>query len=361
MAVAVGASAQTQQISVLEYLPGPGQFVNTLPEADASTTESELLQRCTNSLIDGELIHLGTYGGYITVAFDHPVQNKTGSDLRITGNGFYAAADPVYGDETIGGSFEPGIVCVGVGDDVKTAKWYELAGWEYYYREIHDFEITYYKPTAETGPHDIKWSTYDDYLYWEATWTDKNGERCDSTGYHMKNSFHNQSYWPAWIDAPTMTFKGGKLPNNAIEQSGNGTYWVLYRYDKDAYGYVDGSLNNDIYSTFDIDWAVDDHGNPVHLDEINFVKVYCGIFQYCGWLGETSTEVSGFEDLHLIPGYDDDPIIITPRPRPEDTGIEGVASDSWSDDDCIYNLQGIPVGKDYKGIVIRNGKKILIR
>ena len=37
--------------------------------------------------------------------------------------------------------------------------------------------------------------------------------------------------------------ESGKLPNNAIEQSGKGSYWVLYRYAKDAYGYADASLN----------------------------------------------------------------------------------------------------------------------
>ena len=31
-----------------------------------------------------------------------------------------------------------------------------------------------------------------------------------------------------------------------------------------------------------------------------------GTFQYCGWLGETSTEVTGFQDLHLVEGYDED-------------------------------------------------------
>ena len=34
------------------------------------------------------------------------------------------------------------------------------------------------------------------------------------------------------------------------------------------------------------------------LDHIDFVKVYTGQMAYCGWLGETSTEISGAEDLH---------------------------------------------------------------
>ena len=322
-------------------------------------THEEMCQRATESLNNNELVHLGTYGGYVTVKFDHAVQNLRGSDLRITGNAFYAASDPVYGSETIGGSIEPGIVYVGVGDDVETCQWYELAGSEYYTSEIHDFSITYYKPTAETGEHNQSFSLFDDYIRWEATWTE-NGERRDSTGYHMKNSFHRQTYWPLWEEGETLTFSGGKLPNNAIDQSGNGTYWVQYRYSADSYGYVDAAGNDEDASTFDIDWAVDKEGNHVDLKEINFVKVVCGIFQYCGWLGETSTEVSGFQDLHLVEGYDDNPIIITPREIP--SGIESVSTSTPSPANGLwYDLSGRRVSKPTTGLYIRNGKKVYIK
>lgn len=363
------AMAQTQKIEVLELHPAPGQFVNTLPEAEQGTSHEDVCRKAAESLNsnvengeigNGELVHLGTYGGYITVKFDHPVQNKRGSDLRITGNGFYSNSDPKYGNETIGGSFEPGIVYVGVGDDLATCKWYELAGSEYYTSEIHDFSITYHKPTAESGEHSIKWSTYDNYIKWEATWTDKNGERRDSVGYHIKNSFHKQSYWPLWESGETLTFKGGKLPNNAVDYgTANVPYWVQYRYAKDAYGYVDASLNTDDYSTFDIDWAVDADGNHVDLKEINFVKVVCGIFQYCSWLGETSTEVSGFQDLHLVDGYDDNPIVITPR---DHSGVTEINADSKVlKDDCYYDLLGRRVAEPQRGIYIKNGKKYVFK
>ena len=356
MVTAMTANSTTTGFTVRELHPAPGQFVNTLPEADETTTHEDVCRMATENLLNGELIHLGTYGGYITVEFDQPVQNLPGSDLRITGNGFYAAADPVYGSATIGGSFEPGIVYVGVGSDVESAEWYELAGSKYHDGEIHDFSITYYKPTAETGEHKQPYSLYDDYIYWEASWTE-NGVPRDSTGYHMKNSFHRQSYWPMWEEGETLTFKGGKLPNNAIEQSGNGTYWVLYRYASDAYGYVDASLNSDIYSTFDIDWAVDEDGRHVDIPEINFVRVATGIFQYCGWLGETSTEVSGFENLHLISGYDDDPIIV---PTGSTSGIDTIIQEQYHDD-TIYDLMGHKVVNPSPGIYIQNRKKIIIR
>ena len=58
--------------------------------------------------------------------------------------------------------------------------------------------------------------------------------------------------------------------------------------------------NEDEGSTFDIDWAVDKKGNKVNLPGIDFIKVYTGVRQNCGWLGEVSTEVCGVEDLHLL-------------------------------------------------------------
>lgn len=360
--LAFAVQAQTQKVEVLEYHPAPGQFVNTLPSADENTTQEEVNQRCEEQLNSDALVHLGTFGGYITVKFDHAIENKPGSDFLVLGNGFYANADPIYGAATIGGSIEPGIVYVGVGKNLEEAKWYELAGSEYYTSEIHDFEITYHKPTAESGVHSQSGSSHDNYIKWECSWTDKNGERRDSTGYHCKNVYHRQSYWPLWEGKDELTFKGGKLPNNAIDTSGKGTYWVQYRYAKDAYGYADACPATDsLYSSFDINWAVDDEGNQVVLDHIDFIRVKTGIFQYCGWLGETSTEVSSVVDLHLVEGYDDNPYIITPRKRPS-TGIQlpTVSDHQVRGDAAYYTLTGQRVERVERGkIYIHKGKKVV--
>lgn len=168
------AGAQTQKVSVLEYCPAPGQFVNVLPEVEDGMTREQVLKACEEQLAKkGYLVHLGSFGGYITVKFDHPVENKTGSDLLITGNAMYAADDPVYGKETIGGSIEPGIVYVGVGDNVETAEWYELAGSEYFTDEYSRMRLTYYRPTAEEGDHALPGSMYDMYLKCSGLVTEK--------------------------------------------------------------------------------------------------------------------------------------------------------------------------------------------
>ena len=92
------------------------------------------------------------------------------------------------------------------------------------------------------------------------------------------------------------------------DESGMGTYYVLYSY---PWGYADNHPNEftDLNS-FDISWAVDKQGNHVDLPGADFIRVYTGVRQYCGWLGETSTEVSRAQDLHIEikSSVPDDPI-----------------------------------------------------
>lgn len=334
LSLAVAANAQSKQtIKVIEYCPAPGQFINNLPSIDAGMSQEERLKVCEEQLEDGNPVCLGAAGGYITLSLDQPIKNGKGSDLRILGNAFYSQSDPVYGDATIGGNVEPGIVYAGVGASSETAQWYELAGSEYYTTQRHNFKITYHKPTAETGDNSLPCSIFDKYIRFAASWTEPDGTPCDSTGYLMKNSFHMQSYWPQWEDKEEMTFHGSRLPDNAINYGGDGSdadnpqYWITYRYASDSYGYADAAPNSDdTYTTFDLDWAVDKNGNPVNLDHADFIRIQTGVLQQCGWTGETSTEVAGLVNLHLLPGYDDNPIIITPRQRPSSVnGIDGNA------------------------------------
>ena len=92
------------------------------------------------------------------------------------------------------------------------------------------------------------------------------------------------------------TFKGSRLADNAVDESGNGSYYVLYAYD---WGYADNHPNSSEKSNFKIDWAVDSEGNPVDLPGVDFIKIYTGVNQFNGWLGECSTEVMGVTDLHI--------------------------------------------------------------
>ena len=50
---------------------------------------------------------------------------------------------------------------------------------------------------------------------------------------------------------------------------------------------------------FAVAMDVDAAGLPVALPGIDFVRVYTGVNQYCGWIGETSTEITRAADLHI--------------------------------------------------------------
>ena len=283
---------------VYEYCPAPGQFVNEMPKYEPGDTYESILQKCEESIsgTNDVMISLGAYGGYVTFGFDHTVINVAGEkDFRIWGNAFYELTSP----DAKGGSAEPGIVmvsydrnCNGEPDD----EWYELAGSEYYKPETrHNYSITYRRPDPSAPAEEDETGFLDNIRY--IPWTDSEG----NSGFVAKNIFHSQSYYPQWVAADEMTFSGSLLAPNGIDLSGTGRYYVLYAYD---WGYVDNHPNDfaDLNS-FDISRAVDRNGNPVALPGIDFVRVYTGLNQYCGWLGETSTELSGARDLHIdLPG-----------------------------------------------------------
>ncbi len=95
-----------------------------------------------------------------------------------------------------------------------------------------------------------------------------------------------------------ITFKGTCLPQNAVDESGQGNYFVLYKF---RYGYADNEVNTKDESAIDIDWAVNSKGQKVHLPGIDFIKdiYWCQSGKWLG-LGECSTEISGVEDLHVL-------------------------------------------------------------
>ena len=80
--------------------------------------------------------------------------------------------------------------------------------------------------------------------------------------------------------------------------------------DYDWQGDYDQAVRNKMNLGFDLDWAVDADGNAVHLTHVDFIKVYCGILQECGWLGETSTEVKGAIDLHPDAPLPQQPLVV---------------------------------------------------
>jgi uncharacterized protein YjdB len=303
LSLLLGAAAHAQSPyihKVYDYMPAPGQFVNALPQYESGDTQADMNRKVEDEIAGANhnsgMITLGGYGGYVVFGFDHEVQNLSGKyDFRILGNAFYANANPNGEATREGGSCEPGIVMVSRdenGNQLPDDPWYELAGSEYRRPQtIRDYRITYYRPDEDKPrlPHpsipDIN-----DIEYVRFT-TNGHGD-----GYLFRNIHHSQPYYPLWAEGQTLSFAGAKLADNYADESGVGAYYVLYAYH---WGYADNQPNANDRSAFNIEWAVDANGNQVSLTGIHFVKVYTAVNQYCGWLGETSTEISGAEDLHL--------------------------------------------------------------
>lgn len=272
--------------SVYDYLPAPGQFTNVYPEYETGDTQQQMNQKALQALGYNTrgLVSLGGFGGYVVVGFDHTIVHVPGTyDFRVLGNAFE-------------GSSEPGVVQVaydrngnGRPDD---DEWYELEGSEHGSpATVKNYSITYTRPDEGkmAVPGTLFWQTDTQYL----PWSDGMGR----SGFLTKNMFHSQSYYPAWVEAGSLTFKGTLLPSNGANTgTDEEPYWVQNSF---AWGYADNVPNDGDGSKFKIDWAVDKDGNRMSLPGVDFVKVYTGLRQECGWLGETSTEVCGVTDLHL--------------------------------------------------------------
>lgn len=288
---------------VLDYMPAAGQFTNQQPVYEEGDTQESMNKKVLDAIGNNRkgLISLGGFGGYVVVGFDHTIENRSGlCDFRILGNAFSGGAN--------GGSYEPGIVMVaydkngnGLPDD---NEWYEIAGSahqpdasESWYGKaeqagnditLHrNYEITYFRPEKEPVSEEEKAT----YIRWE--------DNLGRWGYIPMNQFHSQPYFPRWISDDRLTFKGTCLPQNAVNESTDPvtSYYILYPF---SYGYADNAINTAPEAAIDIDWAIDSKGNKAGLPGADFIKIYTGVNQVNGWIGECSTEVSGIEDLHLL-------------------------------------------------------------
>lgn len=288
--VAVAGAASPVHNRVIDFVPAPGQFVNALPEWEEGDDAAAMAEKAYAYMVeDGSMVSLGAWGGYVTVGFETTIVNAAGKrDIYIEGNAFNA------GSSASGASSEPGVVLVaydingnGVPDD---NEWFEIAGSEYA-NSVSGYEVVYERPASD-----------DD----DISWTDNQG----NSGYVYRNQFHSQPYWPQWLaDRGTLAFKGTRLPDNGADQgTSDNPYYVLEPFD---WGYADNLPNIDggeynEGAKIDIDWAIDRNGNAVKMPGVDFVRIYTGVNQANGWIGENSTEVCRVLNAHTVDGRDGD-------------------------------------------------------
>ena len=268
---------------VYEYLPAPGQFVND-PASGFSGSENDMAAATAYAerrLAAGTYVSLGGFGGSIIVGFDHSIERSSDPaayDFAVAGNQF------------LDGS-EPGIVWVmqdtngnGLPDDT----WYELRGSESDASgTLYDYAVTYYRSASGMG----------------IPWRDNRG----TTGsVEYLPEFHDQpSYYPSWVEADSYTLVGTRLAPNGFYDAQSG----IWRNEAYAWGYVDNagedsaSGGNEAAARADVCFrianAMNADGSDADLSFIDFIRVQTAVNATAGWIGENSTEVFGFTDLHL--------------------------------------------------------------
>lgn len=259
--------------SVLEYTPAPGQYINDPANGSAGiNSPSEASEYAMTRLKKSQYVSLGAWGGYIVVKFSTSIENSGDYDFAIKSNSF----------ET---SNEPGIVWVmsdtnknGLPDD----EWYELKG-SFFKGQGYErnYWVTYQRPENPGQP---------------VKWTDKNGKNGEI---QWLGNYHSQDYYyPEWILKDYYTLYGSLLPDKAIQDDETG----LWNNEPYEWGYADnfGSdfIKDGFKNQFRISDAVTSDNQPALLSSIDFIKVQTAVLTNSGWLGEISTEVSGFFLLH---------------------------------------------------------------
>lgn len=277
---------------VIEFMPAPGQFVNS------STANIESAKRLEYTVTDGVvkkgngIVSLGGFGGYIIFRFNHDVRNLNGCDFVILGNAFGDAQYPECSNS------EPGIVEVSFdenGNGIPDDTWYELKSADRASEVLYeDYSITYYRPDDTSTIQDVRWSD------------NKGNSGVISTAeiapFHSQCIYPLSEYFSDGIVPDEITFSGVRVKDNAANRgTADASYWVHTALSS---GYVDNYsadyeaiVNNDEDTRggnkFDISDAIDKAGNGVNLEKITFIRVYNAVHQQCGNTGETSPEIVG--------------------------------------------------------------------
>lgn len=281
----VPIAANAQFISkTLDFTPAPGQYTNAEFIGTPAAAQSVV---GTNR----GLVSLGAFGGSAVFYFEQGIKNDLGNP--------YGVDFTIYGNATPTWS-EPGIIQVmkdenknGLADDT----WYEIAGSDHFWNStVKAYQITYFNNGLNQAGN--------------IQWTDNQGK----SGIVPQNSFHQQPYYPQAALFP-------KIPSNSYQLNGTrvagmidlSNPGVVNSYRR-AFGYADNTpvlsttekLPDNPYSAaiegsggdaIDIAWAVDQNMKPVVLDEIHFIRIYTGMNDIAGWLGEISTEITGIRDV----------------------------------------------------------------
>ena len=266
--------------AVTEYFCLASQYTNNTNNVTGTYgIKPEITLRGIPAVGAGDLTSIGNFGGYMIYRFDDPIKNDPnnpyGIDLVVRGNNY--STDHF-------GFYEPGNVLVSQDGE----KWYTLAGSDHYSNNAYwNYTITYKKTDKSVG-------VYGGGKGEAAEWTDNMGHSGTSYIYPLKG------YYPLfpWTDEleKSITVSGVLL----MEKEGKfGSVGVpMWGYTDTCYNDLHAAKGLNPYhggeggEVFDLDWAVDEKGQPVKLDWVKYVKVQCATNFDGGSTGEKSTEIS---------------------------------------------------------------------
>lgn len=349
----VNINAPTAQVAgtgLVAFLPAPGQFVNEgangsgwggpFTASGASTLKN---------LVEGYVttgISLGSFGGYAVLDFGAITRDASGAYVS---GGIYNDPNNAYGvDFTLFGNAmstwaEPG--CVQVSQD--GTNWYTLAGSLHYQTPsttaggaIWNYSATYTNPLVdEAAATDGK-----AVLYTSVYQTRPTSTAATESGTVGINNWHKHHYFPLYNNyfvalngrtaaldgllnpisgltmtdfgsytaktaaaAASLTLNGVRLVAPKTTNGGNSTApddYLFGYFDCHPNGlrsgaqvnpYTTGRTGNDNSNgdPMDISWAVEADGTPKYLDAVRYVRVYTGVMQMNGIMGESSAELLG--------------------------------------------------------------------
>ena len=272
-------NAMDTPTAVEEYLCLASQYTdnaNSVTGLSGTMPERTLAGYPQSGTGMGMIVSLGNFGGYITYRFDQLITNDPnhpyGVDFVVRGNN-YGTNDFSF--------YEPANVLVS--QDGKT--WYTLAGSDHYSNHAYwDYTITYTKSTGTSTVYGGASGT-------AADWTDSMGYSGTSYLYPNK-ALYPLFPWTAENDT-SITVTGTLLGGEGTTRE------EIFDVATPKWGYADTCYNGlNPYTgaeggeVFDLDWAVDENGQPVKLDWVKYVKVQTASNVDGGSIGEKSTEVS---------------------------------------------------------------------
>ncbi|MDD6213762.1 MAG: S-layer homology domain-containing protein [Firmicutes bacterium] len=237
--------------------------------------------------LSGSYTSIGNFGGYITYYYEDALtndpNNKYGIDFYVYGN-----ANKDTSTTTKTSFFEPAQAWVSEDGE----NWYALAGSAHYDDGVDwNYSVTYSKTASG-----------------KTAWTDSHGNSHDGVSYSGQYPSASVYCMNDLALSDTIILSGIALPARngklAVVGEATDTYPVKWGYadcfvngtkGADVNPYTDNT-NFDLQTNgFDLEWAVDENGNPVDVSdkEFHYVKLVTASNIWHTSLGEKSPEIAG--------------------------------------------------------------------